>query len=150
MDKEDLFSKLNIKDYNNELENILENKPFSEGAKNILLNILYKMETAYEDYNKIKVDTKSKKELLPEIINIIEKDCREIELVKPRLNEETKLGDKVFIAEEDKGKIISYPNEKTVFYALYHLDSDYFVIPSKYNILKWPMERLLKSRTYNG
>ena len=46
--KEDLFSKLNIKDYNNQLENILENKSFSEDTKNILLNILYKIETAYE------------------------------------------------------------------------------------------------------
>lgn len=149
MDKEDLFSKLNIKDYNNELENILENKPFSEGTKNILLNILYKMETAYEDYNKIKVDTKSKKDLLTEIINIIENDCKEIELVKPRLNEETKLGDKTFIAEEDKGKIISYPNEKTVFYALCHLDSKNFIIPDKYDIIKEAMEKLLKLRLCN-
>lgn len=149
MDKEDLFSKLNIKDYNNQLENILENKPFSEGAKNILLNILYKMETAYEDYNKIKVDTKSKKDLLTEIINVIENDCKEIELVKPRLNEETKLGDKTFITEEDKGKLISYPNEKTVFYSLCHLDNKNFIIPNKY-IIKEAMEKLLKLRLYNG
>ena len=149
MDKEDLFSKLNIIDYNNQLENILENKPFSEGAKNILLNILYKMETAYEDYNKIKVDTKSKKDLLTEIINVIENDCKEIELVKPRLNEETKLGDKTFITEEDKGKLISYPNEKTVFYSLCHLDNKNFIIPNKY-IIKEAMEKLLKLRLYNG
>ena len=64
MSKEDLFSKLNIKDYNNQLENVLENKTFSEGTKNILLNILYKIETAYDDYKKVKVNVNSKKELL--------------------------------------------------------------------------------------
>ena len=97
MKKEDFLSKLNIKDYNNQLEDILEKKSFSEGAKNILLNILYKIETAYEDYNKVKIDTITKKDILEEIIEIIEKQCKEIELVKPKLDEETKLGDKKFI-----------------------------------------------------
>ena len=73
MKKEDFLSKLNIKDYNNQLEDILEKKSFSEGAKNILLNILYKIETAYEDYNKVKIDTITKKDILEEIIEIIEK-----------------------------------------------------------------------------
>ena len=53
--KEDLFSKLNIKDYNNQFEDVLENKNFSESTKNILLNILYKMETSYDDYKKVKI-----------------------------------------------------------------------------------------------
>ena len=69
--KEDLFSKLNIKDYNNQLENVLENKSFAEDTKNILLNILYKIETAYEDYSKVKVHVDLKRELLEEIIKII-------------------------------------------------------------------------------
>ena len=97
MSREEIFSKLNIKDYNNELEKILEKKSFSEGTKNILLNILYKMETAYEDYNKVKVHTNTKKEMLQEMLSIIEKDCEEIELVKPKLNEETKLGKEKFL-----------------------------------------------------
>ena len=143
MKKEDFLSKLNIKDYNNQLEDILEKKSFSEGAKNILLNILYKIETAYEDYNKVKIDTITKKDILEEIIEIIEKQCKEIELVKPKLDEETKLGDKKFITE--KNKIISYPNEKTVLYALYHMQQAKFVINTKYNILKEPLEKLLNS-----
>ena len=64
--KEDIFSKLNIKDYNNQLEKILENKSFSEDAKNILLTILYKIETSYEDYSKVKVYVDLKSELLLE------------------------------------------------------------------------------------
>ena len=61
LDKEEIFSKLNIKDYNNQLENVLENKSFTEDTKNILLNILYKIETAYEDYRKVKVYVPLKK-----------------------------------------------------------------------------------------
>lgn len=143
MGKEEIFSKFNIKDYNNQLEDILEKKSFSEGAKNILLNILYKMETAYEDYNKVKLGTRLKKDVLEEIIEIIEKDCEKIELVKPKLNEKTKLGDKKFAIE--KNKIISYPNEKTVFYGLYHIQDRRFLIKDKYDILKEPMEKLLNN-----
>ncbi|MBQ3145026.1 MAG: hypothetical protein IJB90_00280 [Clostridia bacterium] len=141
LDKEEIFSKLNIKDYNNQLEDILEKKSFSEGAKNILLNILYKMETAYEDYKKVKLETKLKKDILEEFIQIIEKDCKEIELIKPKLNEKTKLDDKKFIAKDNK--VISYPNEKTVFYGIYHIKENNFIINSKNSILKEPMENLL-------
>lgn len=143
MSKEDFFSKLNIKDYNNQLENILEVKFFSEGSKNILLNILYKMETAYDDYKKVKVQVGLKKELLEEIINIINYNCDEIEIVKPKLNEKTKLEDKKYIVEKDKRRIISYPNEKTVFFALNRLKNKEFVLDSKYSIIKKPMEELL-------
>lgn len=141
LDKEEIFSKLNIKDYNNQLEDILEKKSFSEGTKNILLNILYKMETSYEDYKKVKLETVLKKDILEEFIQIIEKDCKEIELIKPKLNEKTKLEDKKFIAENNK--VISYPNEKTVFYGLYNIQKNKFIINSKNSILKEPMEKLL-------
>lgn len=145
MGKEDFFSKLNIKNYNNELEKILEKKSFSEGTKNILLNILYKIETSYEDYTRVKVRTKSKKETLEEVVNIIERNCNQIEIVKPKLNEQTKLGDKKFIVEKDNKKIISYPNEKTIYYGLCKLADNNIIINNKYEILKEPMENLLKS-----
>lgn len=143
MAKEDFFSKLNMKDYNNQLENILERKSFSEGTKNILLNILYKIETGYDDYKKVKVQVGLKKELLEETIKIVEENCNEIEIVKPKLNGETKLGDKKYIIEKEKNKIISYPNEKNVFYALNRLNENQFILDSKYTIIKEPMEDLL-------
>ena len=52
MEKEKLISKLNIKDYNNQLEKILSKKTFTEDTKNLLLSMLYKIENAYEDYQK--------------------------------------------------------------------------------------------------
>ena len=141
--KEDLFSKLNIKDYNNQLENVLENKSFTEDTKNILLNILYKIESSYEDYSKVKVYVPLKKELLEETIKIIENKCKEIEIVKPKINGETKLKDKKYIVEQSNNKIISYPNDKNVFYALNRLNNDLFVLNPKFSILKKPMETLL-------
>lgn len=143
MAKGDLFSKLNIIDYNNQLENILENKAFSENAKNILLTILYKVETAYEDYKKVKVTVTTKNDLLEGIIEIIKNNCDEIEIVKPKLDEKTKLEDKKYIIEGRK--IISYPNEKNIFFALNNLDDKKFIIDSKYDILKKPVETLLNA-----
>ena len=53
---DNFLEKIVKKDYNNELEAILEKKYFNEDVKSILLNILYKIETAYKDYKKVKQD----------------------------------------------------------------------------------------------
>ena len=126
MEKEKFLSKFNITDYNNELEDILEKKSFSEGTKNILLNILYKMETSYEDYNKVKKETGTKKDILEEVLQIVRKKCKEIEIVKPKIDKKTKLEDKKFILEKDK--IIVYPNEKDMYFALLNLQDNKYKI----------------------
>ena len=89
MSKEDIFSKISLKDYNNELEKVLEEKDFSEVVKNLLLSMLYKIENAYEDYETVKVNTASKKYFIKKIIKIINEKCNKIELIKP-LTEESK------------------------------------------------------------
>ena len=61
MAKEDIFSKINLKDYNNILENILEQKAFTEDVKNLLLSMLYKIENGYQDYQTVKINVNSKK-----------------------------------------------------------------------------------------
>ena len=65
MPKDDIFSKL--KDYNNILENVLEQKDFSVDAKNLLLSMLYKIENGYQDYKTVKVDVSSKSYFLQKI-----------------------------------------------------------------------------------
>ena len=55
-----MLSKLNLKDYNNELETVLEKKAFSIDAKNLLLSMLYKIEVGYKDYKTVKRDVTSK------------------------------------------------------------------------------------------
>ena len=55
-----LLEKIVKKDYNNELEEVLEKKYFDENVKSILLSILYKIETAYKDYQNVKQDVENK------------------------------------------------------------------------------------------
>ena len=79
MEKGNIIAKLNIKDYSKLLEEILANKPFSENAKNILLEILYKIEAGYNDYKTVKVNVLPKKDIIEEIIDLISK-CNKIEI----------------------------------------------------------------------
>ena len=54
MKKQSFMEKLVKKDYNNELEKKLEQKTFEENVQSNLLSILYKIETAYKDYETVK------------------------------------------------------------------------------------------------
>ena len=76
-----------MKNYNDELETILEKKSFSVDVKNILLNMLYKIETSYEDYFIVKRNVEDKKVFIQKILNTIE-ECNEIVLMKPSKSEE--------------------------------------------------------------
>ena len=55
---------INLQDYNNELETVLEKKDFSEDVKNLLLSMIYKVETSYSDYKKAKVNVPEKGEFV--------------------------------------------------------------------------------------
>ena len=77
-----LFEKIVKKDYNNELEKVLEKKYFDENVKSILLSILYKIETAYKDYEKVKQDVENKEEFIQDIINNIRDNCNDIKIIK--------------------------------------------------------------------
>ena len=69
--KENFLDKVIKKNFNNELEHVLEHKDFNEHAKSLLLSILYKLETAYSDYERVKKNVMSKDEFLQMIIDII-------------------------------------------------------------------------------
>ena len=77
-----LFDKIVKKDYNNELEKVLEKKAFDENTKSLLLSILYKIETAYKDYEKVKVEVEEKEDFIQGIINSIKENCLVIKVVK--------------------------------------------------------------------
>lgn len=127
MEKEKLMQKLKIRDYNKELEEILLNKTFSKTTKNLLSSMLYKIENSYEDYKKTKVEVMSKKEFLEELIEIISKDCKEIEIIKPNLEEENKiLNGKKSIAIKEEQKIVTYQNELALLEAIYDLNTNKF------------------------
>ena len=71
MGKEDIFSKINLKDYNNILETVLEQKDFTEDVKSLLLSMFYKIGNGYEDYQTVKVDVNNKSKFLRTILQII-------------------------------------------------------------------------------
>ena len=69
--KENFLDKIVKKDYQNELEKILEEKDFSENAKSILLSIMYKIEAAYKDLQTVKRDVEDKEQYEKDLIEII-------------------------------------------------------------------------------
>ena len=75
--KEKLIEKIVKKNYNNELEEILENKEFEENVKNLLLNLFYKIEAAYKDVETVKRDVKTKEEYIQSIIEIIKSEAKQ-------------------------------------------------------------------------
>lgn len=145
MAKEDIFSKINLKDYNNVLENILEQKAFSEDVKNLLLSMLYKIENGYEDYKTIKVNVSSKKSYVKKIIQVIKDECKEIQLIKP-LSEESKILEENnvnYIVERETGKIISYPNERMMLETLVTLSQKDIVLEEQYSLYNLAMRDVL-------
>lgn len=141
--KEDLFGKLNIKDYNNQLEEVLETKNFSSDTKNFLLSMLYKIETAYSDYSTVKRINKTKGEFIDEIIKTIQYNCEKIELVKPL----DKKYDKIVaengkcIVNKEKKEIISIKNEQSLLYAISKLTNSKYKF--KNDVIKRPLEELM-------
>ena len=133
MEKEKFISKLNIKDYNNQLEKILSKKPFFEDTKNLLLSMLYKIENAYEDYVLVNGETKTKKETLEQILEIIANDCKKIEIVNTKESR---------IIEKEK-KIITYLNARKMLYEIYQMDRNKFEVKDEYEIIKPALEETL-------
>lgn len=119
MESRKIFSKLNMKDYNNELEKILDNKLFSLDVKNILLSMLYKIENAYKDYSTVKVEVLLKKEFIQYLLDIIKEKCFEIEFIKTD-DENSEIKQNI-IVDKEKGRIICYPNEKSLLSAIWYM-----------------------------
>ena len=116
-EKEKILSKLNMKDYKNELELILEEKNFDEEAKSLLLGIFYKLDNFYKDYMTVKKDTELKNQYLEDFINIIKTKCKYIYLIKPQDFKEKKK----YEVDKKRGEIKCVPNEIILLYAVYEL-----------------------------
>lgn len=136
MSKEDIFSKIQIVDYNNVLENVLETKDFTVDVKNLLLDMFYKIENGYEDYKTIKVNVASKKVFLKKVVEIIEKKCNRIDLVKPMSEDSKELEEQNvnYIVDKEKGSIKVYHNERMMLEALITLNQNDIYIDEKYEL----------------
>ncbi len=146
MKKKNILSKINFKDYNNEVEEILEKKSFSSNVKNLLLSMFYKIEVAYKDYMVAKRDVTEKDGFIESVINTIKEDCAEIELVEPKEDKSDLLAKKnvYFIVEIENKKIISYSNEQSLFHAILRMSRKQFYIDEQYKIFEQSLKNTLK------
>ena len=137
MEKNTLLSKLNIKDYNNELEKILDKKVFSIDVKNLLLSMLYKIENAYSDYQEVKRQVPSKNTYIENIINIIQNECEIIDIIKTDSKNGEKIKEKKFKYEIDrlKKKIVSVDNENALLETIIMVSKNMIRIPEHYKFL---------------
>ena len=140
----DIFSKI-IRDYNNDLERILEKKDFSEDVKNLLLSMLYKIENGYDDYKKVKVNVCSKNKFVEEILETIDKNCKKIEIVKPTSSDGKYLIEHDLLCNIDKenGIIKTFQNEKSILDAIIKIRQKDLKIKETYDIISKPISDLL-------
>ena len=143
MKKERIFSLLNIKDYNNELEKILAKKNFSMDTKNLLLSMSYKIENSYNDYEKVKQEVLSRNKYMEKLISIIKTKCYEFNTIMPSMPEFDELKDKKFVIDTEKGAITVIDNEYYALKAITKLPKIEWGILDEYGLLKAPFCKVL-------
>ena len=111
-----IIEKIVKRDFNNDLEEILTSKNYQEDVKNLLLDILYKIDNSYKDYKKVKVDSLLKEDYIINIIKTIKNKCETIKIIKPKINEEEP--EKKVIVDRRKKEIISYPILNKILYGI--------------------------------
>lgn len=133
--KDNFLDKIVKKDYNNQIEEVLENKKFDESVKNLLLSILYKIEASYKDYKTVKRDVKTKEEYIENIINIIKNDCNMIKTVKNDSEESEILQNRTFLVDKKAKEIICFPIERKLLYCISKISKKNEIINDKYFII---------------
>lgn len=137
-----LFSKVN--EYNVLLEEILETKYFSSNVKNLILNMVYKLENSYNDYYRVKKIRKNKEDFLLELIKIIRDYADNIKLVDPN-KEDSELLKKhnvLALTNEKERSILSYRTEKALLYGLSDVIPKYFYINNSF-VFKSGFQKML-------
>lgn len=137
------FDKIVKKNYNDELEKVLEKKYFEEDAKSLLLSMLYKIEAAYKDYEKVKQNVETKDEFIQNIIKSIQKNCDTIKLVKPNSEESNIIGNKTFLVEKKIKRIICYPIERKLLYSIAKISKNEKIVKDKYFLVNKTLSNLI-------
>lgn len=141
--KKNLLEKIVKKDYNNELEKVLEEKQFDENVKSTLLGILYKIEAAYKDIEIVKKDIESKEEYISNLINILRNECNSIKIIKMS-DEKNKIpNNKTYIVNKEKKEIISYPIERKILYAIAKIGKKEKIIKDDYFLINETLSELI-------
>ena len=143
MSKKNILDKIVHKDYNNELEKVIETKDFDEDVKNLLLGIFYKIDISYKDYKTVKRNVETKQEYIEKIINIIQNNCNLIQIVKLNSKEAKELGDKTFFVDNRNKKIICYPVERKLLYSISKIGKQNKILKSKYLVVNRTISNLI-------
>ena len=143
--KDKFLEKIVKKNYNNELEEILETKSFEENVKNLLLSILYKIEASYKDYEKVKHNVESKEDYINNFIEIIKNECNEIKVISPNSEESKILENKTFLVNKTSKKIICYPIERKLLYSIAKIGRNEKIIKDKYFLIDKTLSELINT-----
>ena len=143
--KENLIDKIVKRNYQSELEDILEKKYFEENAKNLLLSTLYKIEAGYKDYETVKIDVDTKEEYISYFLDAIAFNCDDIKLVKLNSKESEILGNKTFLVEKNKKRIICYPIERKLLYCISKISRKTKIIKDNYPIINKTLSDLINT-----
>ncbi len=125
-----IIEKIVSKDYNNQLEEILSKKLYEEDVKNLLLDILYRVETSYKDYIKVKVNGQTQEQYIKNIIDTIKNKCDTIKFVKPNGT-----ASKGYILRKENKEIICYPILIKILYALAQMQKSEDIIKNEDELL---------------
>lgn len=145
-----IFSKL--KDYNSELEEILDRKYFSSSVKNLLLSMIYKIENSYNDYSTIKRVVRKKEEFLTELVETISKYCDNVKIVEPEskgaeILEKNKV---LALTNEKERSLLAYPTENALLYAISDIAPKYFYIKNEVVFKKSIQDMLVEGYNTNN
>ncbi len=141
--KDNFLERIVKRDYNNELETIIEQKDYDENARSMLLNILYKIEAAYKDVETVKQDIESKEEYIQNYIDIIQNKCDHIRIIHMR-EQENQIGkNRTYLVDKEKKEIQCYPIERKLLYALSKISKKDRIVKSDYYIIDETLSNLI-------
>ncbi len=140
---ENFLEKIVKKDYNNELEKVLENKMFKENVKSNLLSILYKIEAGYDDYAIVKQNVETKEEFIKMFIKNIEENCEDISFVQLHTKQSELMNNRTFLIDKKNKRIICYPIERKMLYAISKISKNDIIIKNKYFIINKTLSNLI-------
>ena len=143
LQKRNILDKIVKKNYNNELEEVLETKHFDENVQSTLLGIMYKIEAAYKDLETVKKDVQTKEEYISNLIEIIKNECNSIKIIKMS-DEENKIpNNKTYIVDQKDKMIIAYPIERKILYAISKLGKKEKIIKDEYFLINETLSELI-------
>lgn len=117
--KNNIFSRLNLntKNFDVELEEILDKKNFSEDVQSLILSMFYKIENAYDDYYIVKREMPTKEIFIQTIIDTIKKYCKNIEIMKTKGTK----NEKIYKVDLENGELKCKQNEDVLLLGIFEL-----------------------------